>query len=72
MVFLPLLWFSRKFEFYVSTFNMVLERDIEETLDDQTLDGTLAKGTDVDISAAVATTIDARISAAMNEWFWCL
>ena len=51
---------------------MTIERDIEETLDDQTLDGTLAKGTDVDISAAVATTIDARISAAMNEWFWCL
>ncbi|TYK07134.1 RNA polymerase II C-terminal domain phosphatase-like 1 [Cucumis melo var. makuwa] len=48
---------------------MVSEWDIEETLDNQTLDGTLTKGTAVDISAIVAIAVDAQISAAMDEWF---
>ncbi|KAA0063757.1 reverse transcriptase [Cucumis melo var. makuwa] len=47
---------------------MVSKRDIEKTLDNQTLDGTLAKGTVVDISAVVTTVVDARISAAMDEF----
>ena len=38
---------------------MVSERDIEETLDNQTRDGTLVEGTDVDISLGVAAIIDA-------------
>ena len=46
---------------------MVSKRDIEKTLDNQTLDGTVAKGTVVDISAVVTTVVDARISAAMDE-----
>ncbi|TYK16404.1 uncharacterized protein E5676_scaffold21G001990 [Cucumis melo var. makuwa] len=49
---------------------MVSEWDIEETLDDQALDGTLVEGTIVDISAP--PVVDARISDAMDEWFWRL
>ena len=51
---------------------MVSEQDIEETLDNQTLDETLAKWTVVDISGAINTIVDARIHAAMDEWFWRL
>ena len=42
---------------------------MEETLDNQTLDGTLAEGIVVDVSAAITAAIDAQINATMDEWF---
>ncbi|KAA0040663.1 Cysteine-rich RLK (RECEPTOR-like protein kinase) 8 [Cucumis melo var. makuwa] len=46
---------------------MVLEHDIEETLDDLTHNGTIVEETACNISAIVAATIEAWISAAMDE-----
>ena len=48
---------------------MVLEHDIEETLDDLTHGGTVAEETAGNISA---TAVEAQISVAMDEWFWQL
>ena len=39
---------------------MVSKWDIEETQDDQTLDGTLAEGIVLDINAAVVATVDGK------------
>ena len=44
---------------------MVSERDIEQSLDNTTSDGNQKEKTTIDFSAVV----DARISAAMDEWF---
>ncbi|TYK27008.1 uncharacterized protein E5676_scaffold901G00150 [Cucumis melo var. makuwa] len=51
---------------------MVLERDIEHTLGTQentTNDGNQKKETIDSFIAAIAATVDARMSAAMDEWF---
>ena len=51
--------------FFVSTFNMVLEQDIEQTLDNTTSDRNQTEETVVGFSVS----IDAQISAAKDEWF---
>ena len=50
---------------------MVSENDIDQPLDNTTCDGNQTEKTAADIRAAVSftTTVDAQISAAMDEWF---
>ena len=50
---------------------MVSENDIDQPLDNTTCDGNQTEKAAADIWAAVsfAATVDARISAAMDEWF---
>ena len=74
MVFLSVLGFQINRCALCLTFNMVSERDIEHTLETQentTNDGNRIEETIDSFSAVVAVVVavDARISAAMDEWF---
>ena len=57
---------------FVSPFNMVSQWDNEhtlETLENTTNDRNPTEETAISFSVTVATVIDARMSAAMDEWF---
>ena len=69
MVFLPVLRFPRKFVYSLSTFNMVLEWGIDQTLNNTTSDGNQTEETATSFSVAVATAINARTSATMDKLF---
>ena len=71
MVFLIELGFPNLCLFFISTFDMVSEHDIDQSLDNTTLDGNQTEETIVGINVAFAAAVDARISTAMNEWFHC-
>ncbi|TYK05873.1 uncharacterized protein E5676_scaffold432G00040 [Cucumis melo var. makuwa] len=51
---------------------MVSEHDIDQTLENTTLDGNQTEEIAVRISIVVAAAVNAQISIAMNEWFCCL
>ena len=54
--------------FYFFSFNMVSEQGIDETLEGQTLAQNRTEETAA-INVVVATAVNARIGAAMDEWF---
>lgn len=70
MVFLPTLGFPHKLVcyFFVVTFNIVSERDKDETLDDTTLDGTRTEET-AETIANIHAAVDVRIAVTMEDFF---